>query len=125
LKTIEERGLIEHASRLGSAMIAGLRQRLSDIEQVGEVRGLGFMQGVEFVEDRTMKRPAIALRDRIVRSCVFEQRLWVLGSGRSTIRFLPALTTTEDEAMEAVDRFVHAVEQEVGREPSGARAVAS
>lgn len=125
LKTIEEQGLIEHAAVLGSAMMDALRERLADIEQVGEVRGLGFMQGVEFVEDRITKRPAISLRDRIVRACIFDQRLWVLGSGRSTIRFLPALTTTEEEAMEAVDRFARAVEQEVRKEPSGAHAAAN
>jgi 4-aminobutyrate aminotransferase len=125
LKTIEERGLIEQASRLGNGMMDALRERLEDIEQVGEVRGLGFMQGVEFVEDRSTKRPAVALRDRIVSSCIRKHRLWVLGSGRSTIRFLPALTTSQEEAMEAIDRFVRAVEDEVQREPAGTRAVAS
>lgn len=113
LKTIEDRRLLEHAAELGSTMIDALRDRLASLEQVGEVRGLGFMQGVEFVEDRRSKLPAIELRDRIVKRCIFGERLWVLGSGRSTIRFLPALTTTEEEAMAAVDRFVHAVEHEV------------
>jgi hypothetical protein len=32
-----------------------------------------------------------------VKNCIFKQRLWVLGSGRSTIRLLPALITTEEQ----------------------------
>jgi 4-aminobutyrate aminotransferase len=113
LKCIEDRGLIDHAASLGQMMMSALADRLADVEQVGEVRGLGLMQGVEFVEDRQTKRPAIDLRDRIVKACVHRERLWVLGSGRSTIRFLPALTTSAEEAMEAVDRFVRAVRHEV------------
>jgi 4-aminobutyrate aminotransferase len=72
------------------------------------------MQGIEFVVDRQSKRPAPDLRDRIVRNCVFKQRLWVLGAGRSAIRLLPALVTSEEEAMEALRRFERAVWEEVG-----------
>jgi 4-aminobutyrate aminotransferase len=113
LKTIEERGLIGSAERIGGMMLQALRHKLDGWEQVGEVRGLGFMQGIELVEDAASKRPAVSLRDRIVKNCVHRQRLWVLGSGRSSIRLLPALTTTEEEAMEAVDRFVRAVSEEL------------
>lgn len=114
LRSIEAGGLIHNAERVGNAMMAELRARIGHLEQVGDIRGLGFMQGVEFVEDARSKRQAIDLRDRIVKNCVFKQHLWVLGSGRSTIRFLPALTTTEDEAMEAISRFARAVEDEIG-----------
>lgn len=89
-----------------------LRQELAGCDQVGEVRGRGFMMGVEFVQDRASKRHAAELRDRIVMNCVFEQKLWVLGAGRSTIRLLPALITNEEQAMEAVTRFVRAVNEE-------------
>lgn len=118
LKQIEERGLIEHAGRLGSVMMAALRERLADVDQVGEVRGRGFMFGVEFVEDRDSKRAAPALRDAIVKRCVQSEHLWMLGAGRSTVRFLPALTTTEEEAMEAVERFVRAVKVETHSGPT-------
>lgn len=109
LKQIEERNLMQNAAEVGSGMMHALRECLADCDFVGEVRGRGFMMGVEFVENRESRRAAPELRDAIVKNCVFRQHLWVLGSGRSTIRFLPALTTTEDEAMEAVQRFVRAV----------------
>jgi 4-aminobutyrate aminotransferase len=113
LRTVEERGLIENARRVGRLMLDRLRDGLGDYEEVGEIRGLGFMQGVEFVDDARSKTPAVSLRNRIVRNCVFRQRLWVLGAGRSTVRLLPALITSEQEAVEAVDRFVRAVTEEI------------
>ncbi len=114
LKNIDDRGLIQNAATVGTAMLAKLRQTIGQYERVGDIRGLGFMQGVEFVEDQLSKRPASELRDRIVKNCVFRQHLWILGSGRSTIRFLPALVTNEEEAMEAVVRFSRAVGEELG-----------
>lgn len=112
LKQIEERGLIAHAAALGDRMLARFREMLGDVEQVGDIRGLGLMQGIEFVTDRASKRAAPDLRDRIVRRCVDDERLWIVGAGRSSIRFLPALTTTEEEAMEAIARFTRAVRSE-------------
>jgi 4-aminobutyrate aminotransferase len=112
LRFIEEHNLIENAATVGQQMMDRLRTELAGCEQVGEVRGRGFMQGIEFVHDRQSKRYFPELRDRIVRNCVFNQHLWILGSGRSTIRLLPALITTEEQGMEAVDRFVRAVREE-------------
>jgi 4-aminobutyrate aminotransferase len=114
LRTIEERGLIDHARRVGESMLSALRHSLGDVEQVGDIRGLGFMQGIEFIDDARSKRPAVDLRNRIVRNCIFKQRLWVLGAGRSSIRILPALVTDEDQAREAVARLTTAVVDEIG-----------
>jgi 4-aminobutyrate aminotransferase len=114
LRLIEEQELMANAQRVGSAMLSRLRELLADFDQVGEVRGIGFMQGVELVEDSRSKRPNAELRNRIVRNCVFNQRLWILGAGRSSIRLLPALNTSEEEAMEAVNRLAKAVAEEIG-----------
>jgi 4-aminobutyrate aminotransferase len=120
LRTIEERKLLANAERVGGLMLARLHETIGGFEQVGEIRGLGFMQGIEFVDDARSKAPAVELRNQIVRNCIFKQHLWVLGSGRSTIRLLPALVTAEEEAMEAVDRFARAVGEEI-EAASGAR----
>lgn len=125
LRAIEERNLIANAEQVGSAMLERLRTELADCDRVGEVRGRGFMQGVEFVESRSSKTHDPALRDRVVRNCVFSQHLWVLGAGRSTVRLLPALTTSEEEAMEAVDRFVRAVREESAAGQARVEAVAA
>ena len=112
LRAIEQGGLIANAQRIGTLMLDQLRDRLGDYEQIGDVRGRGLMIGVEVVEDAS-KRYAPELRDRIVKNCVFQQRLWVLGAGRSSIRLLPPLIMNEEQAIEVVDRLARAVDEEV------------
>jgi adenosylmethionine-8-amino-7-oxononanoate aminotransferase len=58
---IEREGLVEVAARKGEKLLEGLKQ-LSSLESVGDVRGLGLMCGVEFVEDKATKRPFPATR---------------------------------------------------------------
>src|SRR5919198_2138392 len=56
LDILEREGLVDAAARKGKKLLDGLRQ-LQTLENVGDVRGLGLMCGVEFVEDKATKRP--------------------------------------------------------------------
>src|SRR5262245_22968842 len=53
---LEREGLVEEAGRKGKKLLAGLKQ-LASLENVGDVRGLGLMCGVELVEDKATKKP--------------------------------------------------------------------
>ncbi|MDE2125409.1 MAG: aspartate aminotransferase family protein [Armatimonadetes bacterium] len=57
IHVIEEDGLRENASLVG----AYLRERLDELKErhviVGDVRGMGLMQGIELVKDRATKQP--------------------------------------------------------------------
>jgi 4-aminobutyrate aminotransferase len=115
LKTIEEQGLIENAARMGAFILNRLQQLKEHYDCVGDVRGRGLMIGVEFVESKASKQPAPVLRDMVVANCVQRQHLWVLGAGPSTIRLLPPLIISEEEAAEALDRFERAVAEEAAK----------
>jgi 4-aminobutyrate aminotransferase-like enzyme len=57
------RGIEEEVLRTNAAVVGGyLRQRLDELKDkytaIGDVRGLGLMQGLELVEDRETKEPA-------------------------------------------------------------------
>ncbi len=62
---IEQEGLAERAATMGSKLLAGL-ETLRSLPAVGDVRGLGMMCGVELVEDRATRKPAIGLGGRVV-----------------------------------------------------------
>ncbi len=47
--------LVERAARLGTTLIAGLRDRLGDSEFIAEVRGLGLMIGIELRRPRSVR----------------------------------------------------------------------
>jgi 4-aminobutyrate aminotransferase len=116
LNTIEKEKLVQNAARIGTILLEGLRDIATRHEMIGDVRGRGLMIGVEFVEDPISKRPAPGLREAVVKNCVRRQHLWILGSGQSTIRFLPPLIISEEEAREALARFERAIEEEFPRE---------
>jgi adenosylmethionine-8-amino-7-oxononanoate aminotransferase len=62
---LEQEGLPERAAVMGKRLLAGL-ETLGSLPVVGEVRGLGMMCGVELVEDKASRKPAIGLGPRVV-----------------------------------------------------------
>src|SRR5260370_26582691 len=104
LATIEllERELISNAAGIGNHILNRLREWPGRFPQVGDVRGLGLMIGIEIVRDRQTKERAPQLRDRLV-SLAFERGLLILGAGRNVIHLCPPLIVTRDQAAFAVD----------------------
>jgi 4-aminobutyrate aminotransferase len=110
LKTIEllQGGLVENAQVVGDYLQAGLRKLQEKYECIGDVRGLGLMIGVEFVEDRASKTPNPTLRDKIEMEC-FNRGLIILGCGSSTIRWSPPLILTKENVDVALEIFDEAI----------------
>jgi 4-aminobutyrate aminotransferase len=104
LATIEllEEGLVGNAARLGAHVRGRLRDWPKRFPNVGDVRGLGLMIGIEFVRDQQTRERAPEFRDRVV-ALAFERGLLVLGAGPNTVRLSPPLTITRDQADFAVD----------------------
>lgn len=108
LKTIEllENGLVENAAVVGKHLEDGLRNLQSKYAQIGDVRGLGMMLGVEFIKENG--DPDAELRDRIEMEC-FNRGLIILGCGTSTIRWSPPLILTKENADVALEIFDEAI----------------
>jgi 4-aminobutyrate aminotransferase len=104
LETIRllEAGLIENARVVGDFLIERLR-KLSDRHFIiGDVRGLGLMIGVELVKDRKTKEKAIEWREAVLERA-FHKGLLLLGCGENTVRFMPPLIVTREQAELAVE----------------------
>src|SRR5512132_1790357 len=71
LKTIEllERELLANAIEVGAYLKEGLKKLQQKHDCITDVRGLGLMIGVEFVEDTTSNKPDPELRDRVEVAC--------------------------------------------------------
>ena len=96
-----EAGLIGNAASVGSYLLSALDDLMQKHARIGEVRGKGLMIGVELVKDRKTKERAGQLRDRVVQKC-FEHGLLVLGCGENTLRLMPPLIVTKQQAELAV-----------------------
>lgn len=97
---LERDNLALRAEHLGQRFRAFLLGLQAQYECIGEVRGMGLMQGMEIVKDRTTKEPdealATALSDRMLELGLSANVLRIPGIG-SSFRMAPPLTTTQEE----------------------------
>ncbi len=110
LKTIEllERELLQNSAETGAYLQDGLRKLMQKYDCIGDVRGLGMMIGVEFVENKNSMKPDAKLRDRVERNA-FERGLILLGAGANTIRWSPPLILTRENVDVALEIFDEAI----------------
>ena len=110
LETIDliEKHYLQNARYVGEYTLDALSEIMVRHPSIGDVRGIGLMIGVEFVQDRETKDPAIKLRDEVV-NLAFERGLLTLGCGQSVIRISPPLSTTKNEVDEALLIFEEAI----------------
>ena len=69
VEIIEEEGLVERSAQLGKRLLAALEE-LYNLPNVGEVRGLGMMCGIELVADKSTKAPALGLGVKVAREAM-------------------------------------------------------
>lgn len=110
LTTLElvENGMMANAIEQGEFIMDALAEMQMRHPSIGDVRGLGLMIGVEFVQDKTSRQPAQQLREEVVRHA-FQNGLLLLGCGRSTIRIAPPLMIERPLVEEGLELFEAAV----------------
>ncbi len=101
LELVRDRYLA-NAGETGAWFMDRLKDLMKSYECIGEVRGLGFMIGMELVRNRKSREPAPDLCTNLIRRA-FQNGLLLLSCGTSTVRFMPPLVLERaqvDEAME-------------------------
>jgi 4-aminobutyrate aminotransferase len=104
----------ENAAEIGTYFLDALSEIQVRHPSIGEVRGKGLMIGIDFVKDKTSKKPDKLLRDR-VEEIAFEKGLITLGCGESVLRLAPALNITKDivdESLEKLEASITLAEKE-------------
>jgi 4-aminobutyrate aminotransferase len=110
LDILKEEKLDKNAEQVGGFLLKRFRELAESHGCIGEVRGKGMMIGLEFVKDRRTKKPAMELRDALMKE-VFERGLILLGAGPSSLRLAPPLILTEEQAGIAVEIFEEALKK--------------
>lgn len=96
LRVIREEELLENASVLGEDFRRGLRGLSEKYPRMGEVRGLGLMNGVEFT--RADGSPDAEITKEIIRQARNKGLLLIsCGTYNNVIRFIPPLTVSDNE----------------------------
>jgi len=100
----ERERIADHAAALGRRLRSRLDGWQGRFPCIGEVRGLGAMLAVEFVADRTSRRPSKETFATVAARCL-ERGVILLGSGTygNVMRFLFPLVITEAQLDEGLD----------------------
>ncbi|MGX5844744.1 4-aminobutyrate--2-oxoglutarate transaminase [Mesorhizobium sp. ArgA1] len=114
LDVLDNENLLERAREIGARFIAGF-QRIQKKNRtlIGDIRGLGAMIGVEFVEDQRTRKPARSLVAKVIKEAA-NRGLLLVSAGRhfNVIRLLAPLTLSDaliDEALSIIEDSIDAV----------------
>jgi 4-aminobutyrate aminotransferase len=110
LDEIERLDLVQHAAVLGGYLHDCLIDALGDVEIVGDIRGLGMIQGVELVKDRASREPNQPSAAKVVyRAWELGLILYYVGNWGNVLEITPPLILTRSELEEGVDILRQAV----------------
>ncbi|MGN9842647.1 diaminobutyrate--2-oxoglutarate transaminase [Nonomuraea sp. H19] len=129
LRYVAREGLAERAAAVGAQMTARLDGLRGELPAIGDVRGRGLMIGVELVDpegepDSCGARPPAPRMAAEVRAACLERGLIVELGGRhdSTVRLLPPLIITDEQAEAVLNRLADAIAEVTAPRLTGRRA---
>ena len=103
LEAIERDGIVECAATNGAYLQQRLTETLGRHEIVGDVRGLGMIQGVELVKDRQTKEPNQPAAAKIVyRAWELGLIVYYAGNWGNVLEVTPPLIASREEIDEGV-----------------------
>jgi len=118
------RGLVDRVREAGPGFLADVDRALGELEIVREVRGRGFLVGVELVDPRDGERflPVDLDVAAMVDDTAFEHGLLVTsthpqadGFAGDQVLLAPAFTSTDQELRQMVDRLAETIEDVDGQ----------
>jgi 4-aminobutyrate aminotransferase len=109
---IEEEKLLSNCAETGAYLRAGLEDLQKKHEIIGDVRGMGLLQGIELVQDRKTKEPAAAETSLVMESAR-ENRLLIGKGGMygNVLRISPPMNIGRadvDQFLQLLDRSLAA-----------------
>lgn len=108
IEFLEKEKLHERAGKLGEFAIKRLSEIMEDHSLIGDVRGKGFMIGVELVKDKGTKEHAIEERGELIRTSL-NKGLITFPGGKSVIRIAPSLNIKREDLEKGLNIFEEAL----------------
>lgn len=124
-KIVARDRLVERVAALAPKLTTLMKESLSDIEAVGDIRGRGFFQAIELVADRQMKKPFPAEKKLFmkIRARAFANGLICYpvggnadGVNGDVVILAPPYNVTDAELTEIVDKTATSIRQVLGAE---------
>ena len=111
LDVFEEEGLVERARQIGEVVRSRMLAWQERFAAIGDVRGVGAMLAVEYVEDRVTKEPAPGIASRVAEEAALRGLLLLKAGVHSNCnRVLCPLVITDAELEEGLAAWEEALE---------------
>jgi adenosylmethionine-8-amino-7-oxononanoate aminotransferase len=112
LDAIEKEDLLNSTAEVGGWMIEEFRRIYDGHPHVGDVRGKGFLIGIELVQDASTKEafaPGLAVGRKVMDRAM--QNYFMLRATGDVVTLFPALVTTRADAEEMVAATCRAIDE--------------
>ncbi len=117
IDVIEEEGLLARATLIGERFTHMLHALQAEFHQIGDVRGVGAMVGIEFVKDDA-KTPDKTVVEHIVEHARDDGMILLpTGTFGNVIRLLPPLTLSDAEIDEGLAKLEAAIRKSLAAQP--------
>ncbi|MFC1771453.1 aspartate aminotransferase family protein [Candidatus Margulisiibacteriota bacterium] len=103
---------VDQSATLGAKALGFLNEKLKNHPNVGDIRGLGLMIGIEFVKDKKTKE-AFPEKVNDIREKCLKKRLVVISCGvlDNVIRIIPPLTINNKELSQGLDILIETINE--------------
>ncbi len=104
IKYMKEIDLNSRAFEVGNTIMSRMNKLKSELAEIGDVRGVGAMIGIEFVHNNDPRQPNTEICGNIVKGCS-ENGLILISAGtfKNVIRILSPLVITDEELNRGLD----------------------
>ena len=116
IQIIEEEGLVENAATTGEYALNRLIEMGEKHPLIGDVRGRGFLLGVELVKDRDSREQANEAADMVLYRSLTKGLSFKISMG-NVLTLTPSLITTREDidfALKVIDESLRETERELG-----------
>jgi 4-aminobutyrate aminotransferase/(S)-3-amino-2-methylpropionate transaminase len=116
IKYMEDENLNERANKIGKVIMDRFSSLKKELPEIGDVRGVGAMIGIEFVFDGDPRQPNGGLCDRIIKECS-KRGLILLSAGtfKNVIRILSPLVITDEQLEQGLSILEDVIRIEINK----------
>lgn len=114
IEIIERDRLLENCTSIGNYIVKRLTEMMNEFPEIGDIRGVGLLIGVELVKDRTTKEPLTrGTTQKILDACVKRGLLFQIAR-ENVIKIKPGMVITKEEADIGLDILHEAFKEVLG-----------